>query len=46
MAHKVLVSQPVDLKKESYLGIVFDRKQACPVLIAAPRRPDLSGTPL
>jgi succinyl-CoA synthetase beta subunit len=35
VAHKVLIAAPVDIKRECYLSIVFDRKLACPVLIAS-----------
>jgi len=32
---KVLVASGVDIAKEFYLGLVVDRRQACPVLIAS-----------
>ncbi|MBI2743645.1 MAG: ADP-forming succinate--CoA ligase subunit beta [Chlamydiales bacterium] len=36
VAHKVLVSKPLEIKKEYYLGAVIDRDRARPVLIASP----------
>ncbi len=36
VAHKVLISQPVDIKKEYYLGAIIDREKALPLLIASP----------
>lgn len=36
IAKKVLISKPVDIEKEFYLGAVIDRTQATPVMIASP----------
>jgi succinyl-CoA synthetase beta subunit len=36
IAHKVLISKPVDIEKEFYLGAVIDRESARPILIASP----------
>ncbi|MBS0604610.1 MAG: ADP-forming succinate--CoA ligase subunit beta [Verrucomicrobia bacterium] len=36
IAHKVLISKPLDIKKEYYLGAVIDRDKAEPILIASP----------
>ncbi len=36
IAHKVLITKPVDIKKEYYLGAVIDREKARAVLIASP----------
>lgn len=36
IAHKVLISKPLDIKKEYYLGAVIDRERAEPILIASP----------
>ncbi|MBS0615858.1 MAG: ADP-forming succinate--CoA ligase subunit beta [Verrucomicrobia bacterium] len=36
IAHKVLISQPVDIVKEYYLGAIIDRGEAQPILIASP----------
>ncbi len=36
IAHKVLISKPVDIKKEYYLSAVIDRESAEPILIASP----------
>lgn len=36
IAHKVLISKPVDIAKEFYIGAVIDRDRAVPVLIASP----------
>lgn len=36
IAHKVLISEAVDIKKEYYVGAVIDRDQAQAVLIASP----------
>jgi succinyl-CoA synthetase beta subunit len=36
IAHKVLISKPLDIKKEYYLGAVIDRENAVPILIASP----------
>src|SRR5262249_22972005 len=33
---KVLISKPLDIKKEYYLGAVIDRDKAEPILIASP----------
>jgi succinyl-CoA synthetase beta subunit len=35
IAHKVLISKPVDIKKEYYLGAIIDREKAMPILIAS-----------
>ncbi|NDD58146.1 MAG: succinate--CoA ligase subunit beta, partial [Chlamydiae bacterium] len=35
IAKKVLISKPVDIQKEYYLGAVIDREQARPILIAS-----------
>lgn len=36
VAKKVLISKPVDIAKEFYLGAVVDRARAAPLLIASP----------
>lgn len=36
IAHKVIISKPVDIQKEYYLGAIIDRNKAEPVLIASP----------
>lgn len=36
VAHKVLISTPIDIAKEFYLGAVVDRNHAVPILIASP----------
>ncbi len=36
IAHQVLITKPVDIKKEYYLGAVIDREKAVPILIASP----------
>jgi succinyl-CoA synthetase beta subunit len=36
VAGKVLISEPVDIAKEFYLGAVIDREAAAPILIASP----------
>lgn len=36
IAHKVMVSRPVDIEKEYYLGAIIDRERAQPILIASP----------
>ena len=36
VAHKVLITRPIDIKKEYYLGAVIDRERAVPILIASP----------
>lgn len=36
IAHKVLISRPLDIKKEYYLGAILDRAHARPILIASP----------
>lgn len=36
VAHKVIISRPIDIKKEFYLGAVIDRAKAEAVLIASP----------
>lgn len=36
IAHKVMISRPVDIEKEYYLGAIIDREQARPILIASP----------
>jgi succinyl-CoA synthetase beta subunit len=36
VAKKVLISKPVDIAKEYYIGALIDRERAVPVLIASP----------
>lgn len=36
IAHKVMISRPVDIEKEYYLGAIIDRDRAVPILIASP----------
>ncbi len=36
IAHKVLITKPVDIAKEYYLGAIIDREHAMPILIASP----------
>jgi len=36
IAHKVLITRPVDISKEYYLGAIIDRDNARPILIASP----------
>lgn len=36
IAEKVLISRPVDIKKEYYIGAIIDRDKARPILIASP----------
>ncbi len=36
IAHKVMISKPVEIKKEYYIGAIIDRKHAMPVLICSP----------
>ena len=36
IAHKVLISRPLDIKKEYYIGAIIDRAHARPILIASP----------
>lgn len=36
VAHKVIISRPIDIKKEFYLGAIIDRGKAEAVLIASP----------
>jgi succinyl-CoA synthetase beta subunit len=36
VAHQVMISRPIDIKKEFYLGAVIDRDHAQPILIASP----------
>ena len=36
IAHKIMLSDPVDIKKEFYLGAIIDRENARAVLIASP----------
>lgn len=36
VAHQVMISRPVDIEKEYYLGAVIDRENARPILIASP----------
>lgn len=36
VAHKVLITKPVDIASEYYLGAIIDRDRAMPVLIASP----------
>ncbi len=35
VAHKVLISDPIDIAKEFYIGALVDRDQASPILIAS-----------
>lgn len=36
VAQKVLITRPVDIAKEFYLGAIIDREHAMPILIASP----------
>lgn len=36
IAHKILLSPPVDIKKEYYIAALIDRERAEPILIASP----------
>lgn len=36
IAHQVLITKPVDIAKEYYIGAVIDRNRAVPLLIASP----------
>lgn len=36
VAHKVLISKPLDIQKEYYISVVIDREKAQPILIASP----------
>ncbi len=36
IAHKVMISDPVDIEKEYYLGAIIDRENAKAILIASP----------
>ena len=36
IAHKVLITRPVDIAKEYYLGAIIDREDGVPILIASP----------
>lgn len=36
IAHQILVTKPVDIEKEYYIGAVLDREAALPILIASP----------
>jgi len=36
IAHKILITSPVDIKKEYYIGAIIDRNNAEPILIASP----------
>lgn len=36
VAHKVMISKPVDIKKEYYIGAIIDRKLGLPILICSP----------
>lgn len=36
IAHKVMITKPVDIKKEYYLGAIIDRDKAQPIIIASP----------
>ncbi len=36
VAHKVMISDPVDIEKEYYLGAIIDRENARAILIASP----------
>jgi succinyl-CoA synthetase beta subunit len=35
VAHQVMISRPIDIKKEYYLGAVIDRQEGVPLLIAS-----------
>lgn len=35
IAHKVLITKPVDIEKEYYLGAIIDRENAMPIIIAS-----------
>lgn len=36
VAHQILLCDPVDIKKEYYIGAIIDREKAEPILIASP----------
>ncbi len=36
IAHQILLCDPVDIKKEYYIGAIIDREKAEPILIASP----------
>lgn len=36
IANKVLITEPVDIAKEYYIGAIIDRENAMPILIASP----------
>lgn len=36
IAHRIIITKPVDIKKEYYLGAIIDREQSRPILIASP----------
>ncbi|MES2122777.1 MAG: ADP-forming succinate--CoA ligase subunit beta [Chlamydiota bacterium] len=36
VAHKVIISKPIDIAKEYYLGAIIDRENGQPILIASP----------
>lgn len=36
IAEKVLISKPIDIKKEYYIGAIIDREHSRPILIASP----------
>lgn len=36
VAHKVLITDPVDIAKEYYIGAIIDRENRVPILIASP----------
>lgn len=36
-AHQVLITEPVDIAREYYLGVVIDRERGLPLLIASPK---------
>src|SRR3989338_11520 len=36
VAHQVLISKPVDIAKEFYIGALVDRDRGVPILIASP----------
>lgn len=36
IAHKVLITRPVDIAKEYYIGAIIDRENGVPILIASP----------
>lgn len=36
IAHRIILSKPVDIEKEYYIGALIDREKAVPILIASP----------